>query len=76
MNTLEIRDKMRHFFAINQININEFKYLVGTIFLFISMGGLHRIVIDKLNIKKYSSYEIVYYVFLLTIGTLFYLKIV
>ena len=76
MNTLEIRDKLRHFFAVNQININEFKYLIGTIMLFISISGLHRLLVEKFNIKKYSSYEIFYYLLLSILGILFYLKIV
>jgi|TARA_Y100000389_G_C17438756_1_gene507232 hypothetical protein len=76
MNTLEIRDKLRHFFAVNQINIKEFKHLIGTIMLFISIGGLHRLLIEKIHIKKYRTYEIFYYMFLSILGILFYLKIV
>ena len=76
MNSLEIRDKLRHFFAVNQINIKEFKHLIGTIMLFISIGGLHRLLIEKIHIKKYRIYEIFYYMFLSILGILFYLKIV
>ena len=76
MNTLEIRDKLRHFFTVNQINIREFKHLVGTVLLFISIGGLHKLFIEKFDIKKYKSYEMFYYILLSILGTLFYLKIV
>jgi uncharacterized membrane protein YraQ (UPF0718 family) len=75
MNTLEIRDKLRHFFAVNQINIKEFKHLIGTVFLFISIGGLHKLLIEKIHIKKYKIYEITYYIMLAIIGVLLYLKI-
>lgn len=75
MNTLEIRDKLRHFFAVNQINIKEFKHLIGTVFLFISIGGLHKLLIEKFDIKKYKIYEIFYYVLLSILGVLLYLKI-
>jgi hypothetical protein len=76
MNTIELRDKLRHFFAVNQINIAEFKYLVGTIMLFISIGGLHKMFVDKLYIKKYQFFEVIYYISIASLGIIFYLKIV
>jgi uncharacterized membrane protein YraQ (UPF0718 family) len=76
MNTLEIREKLTHFLVVNQINIREFKHLVGTVLLFISIGGLHKLLIEKFDIKKYKSYEIFYYILLSILGILLYLKIV
>ena len=75
MNTLEIRDKVKHFFSVNKINIKEFKNIIGTVFLFISIGGLHKLLIEKIDIKKYKIYEIFYYVMLSILGVLLYLKI-
>jgi len=75
MNTLELRDKLNHFLAVNQINIAEFKYLIGTILLFISVGGLHGIIMKNISLKKITS-KIVYYSIILVLGASFYLKFI
>ena len=75
MNTLELRDKLNHFLAVNQINIAEFKYLIGTILLFISVGGLHGIIMKNIALKKITS-KIVYYSIILVLGASFYLKFI
>lgn len=75
MNTLELREKLNHFLVVNQINISEFKYLIGTIFLFISTGGIHGIFMDFLKLKKTIS-KILYYFILLILGAILYLKFI
>ena len=75
MNTLELRDKINHFLAVNQINIAEFKYLIGTILLFISVGGLHSMIMKSIELKKTTS-KIIYYSILLILGATFYLKFI
>lgn len=75
MNTLEFRDKIRHFFAVNQINIAEFKHLVGTIMLFISVGGIHKIMLQKIKFNQ-GVYEIAYYSVVAFIGINLYLKFI
>ncbi len=75
MNTLELRDKINHFLAVNQINIAEFKYLIGTILLFISVGGLHSMFLKVFELKKTSS-KLIYYSIILILGATFYLKFI
>jgi hypothetical protein len=75
MNTLEFRDKMRHFLAVNQINLAEFKHLAGTIMLFISVGGVHKIMLQKMKFNQ-GVYEIAYYSIVAFIGISLYLKII
>jgi hypothetical protein len=75
MDTLEFRDKMRHFFAVNQINIAEFKHLLGTILLFTGVGGIHGIMLNYLNIKK-GFYLVSYYLIFAAIGISLYLQLI
>ena len=75
MNTIELRDKINHFLAVNQINIAEFKHLIGTILLFISVGGLHGMIMKSIELKKTAS-KIIYYSILLILGAVFYLKFI
>jgi hypothetical protein len=75
LNTLDIRERVNHFLAINQINISEFKHLVGTILLFISAGGLHKILIKNAEFNKVSN-EAIYYITVATVGSAMYLKLV
>ena len=75
MDTLEFRDKMRHFFAVNQINIAEFKHLLGTILLFTGVGGIHEIMMNYLNIKK-GFYLVSYYLIFAAIGISLYLQLI
>ena len=75
LNTLDIRERVNHFLAINQINISEFKHLVGTILLFISAGGLHKILIKNAEFNNVSN-EAIYYITVATVGSAMYLKLV
>ena len=75
MNTLELRDKINHFFAVNQININEIKYLIGTIFLFVSVGGIHTMFMNYIKLKN-NLLKIIYYLSLIIIGSILYLKMI
>ena len=70
-----MREKINHFFAINQVNIAEFKYLLGTIMLFISAGGLNTLFLTGNTISKTYT-ELIYYTILIILGTFLYLKIV
>lgn len=75
LNTLDIREKVNHFVAINQVNVSEFKHLIGTILLFISAGGIHKILIKNADFKNVSN-EVIYYITVATVGSAMYLKLV
>lgn len=74
MDTLKVREKINHFLAINQINVAEFKHLLGTVMLFISAGGLNKLFLTGTTISNTYYTELFYYAFLIFFGTMLYLK--
>lgn len=75
INTLDIREKVNHFIAINQVSFASIKHLIGTILLFISAGGLHKILIKNAEFKK-GHVEAIYYSTVAIIGSALYLQII
>ena len=58
-----------------EYNISIYLYLIGTILLFISVGGLHGMFLKVFELKKTYS-KLIYYSVILILGAIFYLKFI